>query len=65
MIQNKTIFRTNYIFLRKSQRDIQSDVRKMSDIRLKEIAFSDIQSDTGYSMLLSVRISDIRYPVIL
>jgi len=37
----------------------------MLDIQLEEIAFSDIRADTGYPMLHSVQISDIRYPVIL
>jgi len=44
---------------------IRSDFRKMSDIQFEEIAFSDIRLVTGYPMLHSVRISDIRYSVIL
>jgi len=56
LLQNYNLFPNRPFFFRR-----HSGIR--SDIRLEEIAFSDIQSDTEYPMLHSVRIFDIRYPI--
>jgi len=42
LLQNYNLFLYRIFFLRKHSLGIRSDIRKMSDMRLEEITFSDI-----------------------
>jgi len=65
MLQNYNLFSYRFFFFRRHFLGIRLDIRKISDILLKEIAFSDIGYPIRYPMLHSARISNIRYPIIL
>jgi len=50
LMQNYNLFLYKLFSFLKDTFRIQLDIRKMSDIRLEEIAFSDIRSDTEYPL---------------